>query len=206
MNLPRLHHILLLSFFLAHLTHAGQQPAPSTAAERVPLRLGETMQSGMREIGATTLEGGSIAHTMERLRTFRHSATTMAAFKEMLGTERPWTLDRRGSAPERTSYRWRLNPTRYASPNGDAYTWSALPVDVTAARQGRQVSYRGAWQSFTYENKITRIALRDLTFKGTHQAEGDLWYSDVEGAIGMVQFGSKNSSIGRNDAPRMGEI
>ncbi|MFC5458456.1 DUF945 family protein [Massilia niabensis] len=166
--------------------HADDKP---TRQQPLVLR---AMTAASHEMQAAMEDGASLNKNFEKLINFQHSPDTVKLLVEAFGTDRPWSMEKRGIEQGKTAWHWRLNPLHQGTADGGTLVWSELPVDLWVDKPGKAVDFRGAWPSLSYEDKDARISLHDGTLSGTqYRGAGNIWYGSMQGGFGSMQVEGK---------------
>ena len=183
---------LAASLFLVTLAHAAEEAPP--AAPKTPPLIIQAFTAAMQEMQLAVDDGASLHKAFDTLSAFQHSPETAKLLLESLGTERPWSLEKRGPEGERTAYRGRLLPLHRTTPAGNTLAWSEFSVDLLVDKTGQALDFTGAWPSLSFEDKDVRMTMRDASMSGAqHRGGGKLWFGDAKGTIDSVDFTGKTS-------------
>jgi len=182
---------LAASLFLVPLAHAAEE-AP--AAPKAPPLIMQALTAAMHEMQLAVDDGANLHKAFDTLITFQHSPETAKMLLDSVGTERPWSMEKRGPEGNRTAYRGRLLPLHQTTPAGNTLIWSEFTTDLLVDKTGQALEFTGAWPSLSFEDKDVRMTMRNASMSGAqHRGGSKLWFGDAKGAIESVDFSGKTS-------------
>ena len=182
------------TLLLAPLVHAaGEMPK-----KPVPPMGVQAMTAAMHEVQNVMLDGTDLVRNVDRLIDFRHSPETAKLLLDAFGNERPWSVEKRGAGQGRTDYRFLLAPIHTTTPGGNTLVWDTFPIDfgIGVGKAGTTLDYHGNWPSLSFEDKDTRLTMRDATLAGKQRRGlGDIWYGTMRGNVASMQLEHKAGQV-----------
>jgi uncharacterized protein YdgA (DUF945 family) len=180
---------LLVSFpALAADTAPASPPAVAANAVKPPSEMFEALAALGAELKAAVGTGkGNPIPYLDKLAAHAYSDATKAKLGKVFGKTEPLTITRGAADAGMVSYAIAAPAYSYTDVNATTTAWSGMNLNLLLDKDGRNMTSKGAWPSFSISDKDMGVTVSGMTFDGKQRRnERNIWLGKVNGNIGKI--------------------